>query len=66
MPASKVVSEKYRVLVDRQMRRWDLQQRAEEAPRPKPCVAISRLPGAGGAEVGRRVAEAPTRTRSRC
>ena len=27
-------------------------------PRPKPCVAISRLPGAGGAEVGRRVAKA--------
>ena len=58
MPSSKVVSEKYRLLADRQMRRWDLQQRAEEAPRPEPCVAISRLPGAGGAEVGRRVAEA--------
>jgi len=58
MSSSKVVSEKYRLLADRQVRRWDLQQRAEEAPRPKPCVAISRLPGAGGAEVGRRVAEA--------
>ena len=58
MPSSKVVSEKYRVLADRQVRRWDLQHRAEETPRPKPCVAISRLPGAGGAEVGRRVAEA--------
>jgi cytidylate kinase len=58
MPSNKVVSEKYRLLADRQMRRWDLQQRAGEAPRPKPCVAISRLPGAGGAEVGRRVAEA--------
>ncbi|MBW1684226.1 MAG: cytidylate kinase-like family protein [Deltaproteobacteria bacterium] len=58
MPSSKVVSEKYRLLADRQIRRWDLQQRAGEAPRPKPCVAISRLPGAGGAEVGRRVAEA--------
>ena len=58
MSPSKVVSEKYRLLVDRQMRRWNLQQRAKEAHRPKPCVAISRLPGAGGAEVGRRVAEA--------
>ena len=58
MSSSKVVSDKYRVLADRQMRRWDLQHRAEETPRPKPCVAISRMPGAGGAEVGRRVAEA--------
>jgi cytidylate kinase len=58
MPSSKVVSEKYRLLADRQMRRWDLQHRAGETPRPKPCVAISRMPGAGGAEVGRRVAEA--------
>ena len=57
MPPSKVVSEKYRLLADRQMRRWDLQQRAKHVPRPKPCVAISRLPGAGGAEVGLRVAE---------
>ena len=58
MPSSKVVSEKYRLLADRQVRRWDLQHRAGETPRPKPCVALSRMPGAGGAEVGRRVAEA--------
>jgi cytidylate kinase len=58
MPSSKVFSDKYRVLADRQVRRWDLQHRAGETPQVKPCIAISRMPGAGGAEVGRRVAEA--------
>jgi cytidylate kinase len=58
MPSRKVFSEKHRLLADRQARRWDLQHRAGEAPQPKPCVAISRQPGAGGAEVGRRAAEA--------
>jgi cytidylate kinase len=43
-------------IVDRQMRRWDYEQR--QAPIPKaPCVAISRQRGSGGAELGRRVAE---------
>jgi cytidylate kinase len=42
------------VLVDHQLARW------EAASRPlrfAPCVAIANLPGAGGEEVGRRVAE---------
>ncbi len=58
VPASaKVVSEKARIFADRQMRRWELQHpSAGGAARPSPCVAISRLPGAGGAEVGQLVA----------
>jgi cytidylate kinase len=45
-------------LVDQQIRRWQLQQRGGSvARRGSPCVAISRLHGSGGAEVGRRVAE---------
>ncbi|MDJ0852839.1 MAG: cytidylate kinase-like family protein [Myxococcota bacterium] len=58
VPASaKVVSDRARILADRQMRRWELQHPAAGgATRPSPCVAISRLPGAGGAEVGQLVA----------
>lgn len=45
------------ILIDRQVRRWDL-QRASEGPRVQPpCVALSRLPHSGAAEIGRRVAE---------
>jgi cytidylate kinase len=45
-------------LLDRQARRWEIQhpRGSEDAPRP-PCVAISRTPYAGGASVGRAVAE---------
>lgn len=59
VPASgKVVSERSRILADRQIRRWELQHPAAGAStRPSPCVAISRLPGAGGAEVGQLVAQ---------
>lgn len=57
MPSSRFVSDKHRLLADRQARRWELQRRGGEEPAAKPCVAISRMPGAGGAEVGRRVAE---------
>jgi cytidylate kinase len=45
------------VLIDRQMRRWNLQHTSEEPPIRLPCVAISRLPHAGAGEIGRRVAE---------
>jgi cytidylate kinase len=45
-------------LVDRQMRRWELGRRARAQAPPRPCIALSRLPGAGAAELGRRVAEA--------
>jgi cytidylate kinase len=43
-------------LPERQAGRWAL-QRAGDPERIQPCIAISRLPGAGGGEVGRRVAE---------
>lgn len=42
-------------LIERQVRRWELLERA-----PKPvgrCVAVSRMPGAGGGELARRLAE---------
>lgn len=42
-------------LIERQVRRWELLARA-----PKPagrCVAVSRMPGAGGGELARRLAE---------
>jgi cytidylate kinase len=44
-------------LVEHQGRRWDLERRAA-TPRPAPpCIALSRLPGSGGAELGQRVAD---------
>lgn len=45
------------LLIDRQIRRWDLQHRTQAPEAPSPCVAISRLPWAGGETVGRKVAE---------
>jgi cytidylate kinase len=44
-------------MVSRQVHRWMLQEeRRTASPRPN-CVALSRLPGSGAAELGRRVAE---------
>ncbi len=43
-------------LVDRQVRRWELEQRSTASPPRPPCVALSRLPGSGGAELGQLVA----------
>jgi cytidylate kinase len=44
-------------LIERQVRRWELERRTA-LPRPTPpCIAVSRLPGSGGAELGQRVAE---------
>ncbi len=44
-------------MVSRQVHRWMLQEeRRTSSPRPN-CVAMSRLPGSGAAELGRRVAE---------
>ena len=45
------------VLVDRQMRRWNLQQVSEGPILRPPCVALSRLPHSGAAEIGQLVAE---------
>jgi cytidylate kinase len=44
-------------MVDHQMRRWALIGRASSQSPPRPCLAFSRLPGAGAEELGRRVAE---------
>ena len=45
------------LLIDRQMRRWALQHPVAIVETPAPCVALSRLRGSGGVEIGRRVAE---------
>ena len=44
-------------LINRQIRRWDLQHPVATGDAPSPCVALSRLRGAGGAALGRQVAE---------
>ena len=44
-------------LVDQQARRWDLQRRASLERPTRPCIALSRLPGSGGDELGRCAAE---------
>lgn len=44
-------------LADRQMRRWAVIGRSSGQTPVRPCLAISRFPGAGGEELGRRVAE---------
>lgn len=45
------------LLINRQVRRWSLQHPVALAEAPSPCVALSRLRGSGGVEIGRRVAE---------
>jgi len=45
------------ILIDRQMRRWNLQQVSEAPSLRPPCVALSRLPHSGAAEIGQLVAE---------
>jgi cytidylate kinase len=44
-------------LVDRQVQRWLAEARAAERKAPSPCIALSRLPGAGAAELGRALAQ---------
>jgi len=44
-------------LVQRQFRTWEQNRRSRGGEAPRPCVALSRLPGAGAAELGRRLAE---------
>ena len=44
-------------LVRQQVHRWQLMEQRQPAAPPS-CIAISRLPGSGGAEVGLRVAGA--------
>lgn len=45
-------------LVTAQVLRWQAQERRPPAPNKRPCIAISRLPGSGAAELGQRVADA--------
>jgi cytidylate kinase len=44
-------------LVHSQFRRWETLRRSDATERPQPCLAISRQHGAGGASLGRLVAE---------
>ncbi len=44
-------------IVDRQARRWEIARRAALPRSKRPCVALSRLPHSGGAELGQRVAD---------
>jgi cytidylate kinase len=53
MPAPSSLEE----LVERQVHRWEAERRVYTPPPRQPCVALSRLPGAGAAELGRRAAE---------
>jgi cytidylate kinase len=44
-------------LVDQQFTRWERNRRSAGEEAPRPCVALSRLPAAGAAELGQRLAE---------
>jgi cytidylate kinase len=44
-------------LVRVQFQRWERSRRSAAAERPRPCVALSRLPGAGADAFGRLLAE---------
>jgi cytidylate kinase len=44
-------------LADRAMKRWEFSRRSEFSEPHRPCIAISRYPGAGAATLGQRVAE---------
>lgn len=44
-------------LADRQLRRWSYLRRSHAERPPRPCIALSRLPGAGAADLGQRLAE---------
>ncbi len=45
-----------KALIDRHIQRAELMRRAASTAAP-PCLALSRLPGSGGEDLGRRVAE---------
>jgi len=48
------LSKRVDAIVSHQLARWQVDPHPS---RPLPCVALSRLPGSGGAELGHRVAE---------
>ena len=45
-------------LVNAQVLRWQAREKAQSVRRTTPCIALSRLPGSGAAELGLRVADA--------
>ncbi len=45
------------LLAQSQFRRWETMRRSAATEKPRPCIAISRQHGAGGASLGKRVAE---------
>jgi cytidylate kinase len=44
-------------LVQRQFQSWERNRRSAASEAARPCIALSRLPGAGAAEFGQRLAE---------
>ncbi len=44
-------------LVEHQIRRWEIERRPGMSRPRGPCIALSRLPGSGGAALGQRIAE---------
>jgi cytidylate kinase len=48
------LSKRVDAIVSHQLARWQV---GPHPSRPLPCVALSRMPGSGGAEIGHRVAE---------
>ncbi len=44
-------------LVDEHVARWEIARRSTGTEHRSPCIALSRLPGSGGAELGQKVAE---------
>ena len=44
-------------LVDEHVARWEMARRSHGPEHRTPCIALSRMPGSGGAELGERVAE---------
>lgn len=44
-------------LVGRQYRQWERARRSAASETPRPCIALSRLPGSGATEIGQRLAD---------
>ena len=44
-------------IVGRQFRRWEHRRRSAASEAPQPCIALSRFPFSGAAELGQRLAE---------
>jgi len=51
------MSQTIQQLIDRQMKRWEIEHRASGVRTPRPCIALSRFPGSGTAALGLAVAK---------